>query len=135
MRCYQQGRRLPLHGKCSIGKSAVSLGSIWKLPHQGIACGGGFEIVLGTDIIVMEEHARFALPEINVGVLADAGTIKLRRRIPYHVAVEMLMTGRWMDAVEAKRQAVIESERELAAPGAFPCPTARPRPPAVAASP
>ncbi|HEY3786842.1 MAG TPA: enoyl-CoA hydratase-related protein [Steroidobacteraceae bacterium] len=69
---------------------------------NGIACGGGFEIVLGTDIIVMEEHARFALPEINVAVLADAATIKLRRRIPYHVAVEFLMTGRWMDASEAK---------------------------------
>ena len=69
---------------------------------NGIACGGGMELVLGTDIIVMEEHARFALPEINVGVLADAGTIKLRRRIPYHVAVEFLMTGRWMDAAEAK---------------------------------
>ncbi len=69
---------------------------------NGTACGGGFEIVLGTDIIVMEEHARFALPEINVGVLADAGTIKLRRRIPYHIAVELLMTGRWMDAGEAK---------------------------------
>ena len=69
---------------------------------NGIACGGGFEMVLGTDIIVMEEHARFALPEINVGVLPDAGTIKLRRRIPYHVAVEFLLTGRWMDAAEAR---------------------------------
>jgi crotonobetainyl-CoA hydratase len=69
---------------------------------NGIACGGGFEVVLGCDIIVMEEHARFSLPEINVGVLADAGTIKLRRRIPYHIAVEFLMTGRWMDAAEAK---------------------------------
>jgi crotonobetainyl-CoA hydratase len=69
---------------------------------NGIACGGGFELVLGCDIIVMEEHARFALPEINVGVLADAGTIKLRRRIPYHIAVEFLMTGRWMDAAEAR---------------------------------
>jgi len=69
---------------------------------NGIACGGGFEMVLGTDIIVVEEHARFALPEIQVGVLADAGTVKLRRRIPYHVAVELLMTGRWMDAAEAK---------------------------------
>jgi crotonobetainyl-CoA hydratase len=69
---------------------------------NGIACGGGMELVLGTDIIVMEEHAKFALPEINVGVLADAGTIKLRRRIPYHVAVEFLMTGRWMDAAEAR---------------------------------
>jgi crotonobetainyl-CoA hydratase len=69
---------------------------------NGIACGGGFEVVLGTDIIVMEEHAKFALPEIHVGVLPDAGTIKLRRRIPYHVAVEFLLTGRWMDAAEAK---------------------------------
>ena len=69
---------------------------------NGIACGGGFEIVLGTDIIVMEEHAQFSLPEINVGVLADAATIKLRRRIPYHIAVEFLMTGRWMDATEAQ---------------------------------
>lgn len=69
---------------------------------NGIACGGGFEIVLGTDIIVMEEHAKFSLPEINVAVLPDAGSIKLRRRIPYHVAVEFLLTGRWMDAAEAK---------------------------------
>jgi crotonobetainyl-CoA hydratase len=92
---------------------------------NGIACGGGFEIVLGTDIIVMEEHAQFGLPEINVGVLPDAGTIKLRRRIPYHVAVEFLMTGRWMDAAEAKhwglanhvvpRGAGLAKAREIAA--------------------
>ena len=74
---------------------------------NGIACGGGFEVMLGTDIIVAEEHARFALPEINVGVLADAATIKLRRRVPYHVAVEFLMTGRWMDATEAKHWGLI----------------------------
>ena len=84
-----------LNHPCNLDKPIISA-------VNGIACGGGFEIVLGTDIIVMEEHARFALPEINVGVLADAGTIKLRRRIPYHVAVEFLMTGRWMDAAEAK---------------------------------
>ena len=92
---------------------------------NGIACGGGFEMVLGTDIIVMEEHAQFALPEIQVGVLADAGTVKLRRRIPYHVAVEFLMTGRWMDAAEAKhwglanhvvpKGAAIKKAREIAA--------------------
>ncbi len=67
--------------------------------------------MLGTDIIVAEEHAKFALPEINVGVLADAGTIKLRRRIPYHVAVEFLMTGRWMDAAEAKHWGADQSHR------------------------
>jgi crotonobetainyl-CoA hydratase len=92
---------------------------------NGIACGGGFEVVLGTDIIVMEEHAQFALPEIQVGVLADAGTVKLRRRIPYHVALEFLMTGRWMDAAEAKhwglanhvvpKGAAMKKAREIAA--------------------
>src|SRR2546430_10435168 len=69
---------------------------------NGIACGGGFEIVLGTDIIVMEEHPKIALPEINVAVLADAGTLKLRRRIPHHLALEVLVTRPWMDAGEAQ---------------------------------
>ena len=74
---------------------------------NGIAFGGGFELVLGCDLIVAEEHATFALPEIKVGVLADAATIKLRRRIPYHVAVEMLMLGRTMDAAEAKQWGLV----------------------------
>jgi crotonobetainyl-CoA hydratase len=74
---------------------------------NGIACGGGFELMIGADIIVVEEHCTFALPEIRVGVLADAATIKLRRRIPYHVAVEFLMTGRWMDAAEAKHWGLV----------------------------
>ena len=74
---------------------------------NGIACGGGLEIMISTDIILAAEHATFALPEINVGVIADAATIKLRRRIPYHVAVEFLMTGRWMDTKEAKHWGLI----------------------------
>src|SRR4029077_4331540 len=65
---------------------------------NSIACGGGFELMIGADIIVVEEHATFALPEINVGVLPDSGTIKLRRRIPYNVAVRLLIAGRWMAA-------------------------------------
>ena len=63
--------------------------------------------MISTDIIIAAEHSTFALPEINVGVIADAATIKLRRRIPYHVAVEFLMTGRWMDAKEARHWGLI----------------------------
>ena len=74
---------------------------------NGIACGGGFEVMLGCDIIVAEEHATFALPEIKVGVLPDCGVVKLRRRIPYHVAVELMMTGRWIDAEEAKHWGLV----------------------------
>ena len=70
---------------------------------NGMALGGGFELALAADLIVAAEHARFSLPELRAGILADAATIKLRRRIPYHVAVDLLMTGRWMEAGEAKQ--------------------------------
>lgn len=74
---------------------------------NGVACGGGLELMLGCDIVVAEEHATFALPEIGVGVVPDCGAIKLRRRVPYHVAVEFLMTGRWMDAAEARHWGLV----------------------------
>lgn len=74
---------------------------------NGLAFGGGFEIMISADIIIAAEHATFALPEINSGTLADAATIKLPRRIPYHVATEMLFTGRRFGAVEAKHWGII----------------------------
>ena len=74
---------------------------------NGLAFGGGFEIVLSADLILAAEHATFALPEINSGTLADAATIKLPRRLPYHVAMELLFTGRVMDAAEAKRWGIV----------------------------
>lgn len=70
---------------------------------NGICCGGGLEIAISTDIIIAAEHATFALPEIRSGTVADAASIKLPKRIPYHIAMEMLLTGRWLDAVEANR--------------------------------
>ena len=70
---------------------------------NGICCGGGLEIALCADIIIAAEHATFALPEIRSGTVADAASIKLPKRIPYHIAMEMLLTGRWLDAAEAHR--------------------------------
>jgi crotonobetainyl-CoA hydratase len=70
---------------------------------NGICCGGGFEIALSADMIIAAEHATFALPEIRSGTVADAASIKLPKRIPYHIAMEMLLTGRWLDAQEAHR--------------------------------
>ena len=74
---------------------------------NGLAFGGGFEIMISCDIIIAAEHATFALPEINSGTLADAATIKLPRRIPYHVAAEMLFTGRRFDTAEAKHWGIV----------------------------
>ncbi len=70
---------------------------------NGICCGGGLELALSADIIVASETATFALPEIRSGTVADAASIKLPKRIPYHIAMEMLLTGRWLDAAEANR--------------------------------
>ncbi len=74
---------------------------------NGMAVGGGFELALSCDLIYAADHARFSLPEIRAGTLADAASIKLPKRLPYHVAMEMLLTGRWMDAEEAKRWGLV----------------------------
>ncbi len=74
---------------------------------NGLAFGGGLEIMISCDIIIAASHATFALPEINSGALADAATIKLPRRIPYHVAAELLFTGRRIDTAEAKHWGLI----------------------------
>jgi len=87
-------------------------GGLQELPHMnkpvicavnGICFGGGLEIALSCDIILAADHATFALPEIRSGTVADAASIKLPKRIPYHIAMEMLFTGRWLDAEEANR--------------------------------
>ncbi|KJZ26029.1 carnitinyl-CoA dehydratase [Tritonibacter mobilis] len=74
---------------------------------NGIACGGGLELALSADMILAADHARFALPEIRSGTVADAASIKLPKRIPYHIAMELLLTGRWFDAEEAQRWGLV----------------------------
>ena len=69
---------------------------------NGIACGGGLELALSADIILAADHATFALPEIRSGTVADAASVKLPKRIPYHIAMDLLLTGRWFDAAEAR---------------------------------
>ncbi len=69
---------------------------------NGMAAGGGFELALSCDLIVAADHAEFFLPEVNIGVAPDAGgAIRLPRRIPFHVAIEMMLSGRRMPASEA----------------------------------
>ncbi|MGR3761145.1 carnitinyl-CoA dehydratase [Roseobacteraceae bacterium NS-SX3] len=74
---------------------------------NGIACGGGLELALSADMIIAADHATFALPEIRSGTVADAASIKLPKRIPYHIAMELLLTGRWFDAEEASRWGLV----------------------------
>ena len=81
---------------------------------NGICCGGGLELALSCDLILAAETATFALPEIRSGTVADAASIRLPKRIPYHVAMDLLLTGRWFDAEEALRWGLL---KEITAPG------------------
>jgi crotonobetainyl-CoA hydratase len=74
---------------------------------NGAAVGGGFEIAMAADLIVAANHAQFWLPEPALGILPDAGAVKLPRLLPRHVARELLLTGRRMDAAEGHRWGMI----------------------------
>jgi len=69
---------------------------------NGLALGGGLELALAADLMVVADHAELALTEVRVGVVADAGgLLRLPRRLPEAVARELLVTGRRMTAEEA----------------------------------
>lgn len=93
---------------------------------NGSAVGGGFELALAADIIIASHDAYFALPEMQRGFLPDGGAVqKLHRRIPYNVAMDLILTGRRLGPDEAKhwglvrdvvpRQKILDHARELAA--------------------
>ena len=74
---------------------------------NGICVGGGIEAALAADIILAAEHAYFSLPEINIGVVPNIAVVALPRRIPHHVALEFMLTGRRMEAPEALRWGLV----------------------------
>ncbi len=77
---------------------------------NGLAVGGGFELVMACDLIIAADHVEFQLPEMPLGIVPDAGAIqRLPRRIPYNVAVEMLLLGRRMGAQEAAAHGLVNA--------------------------
>jgi crotonobetainyl-CoA hydratase len=102
----------PVDGDYGVG----GFGGLQELPDlgkpviaavHGLAMGGGFELALSCDLIYASATTEFGLPEIVAGTLADAATIKLPHRMPYHVAMELLLTGRRLPAEEAHRWGVV----------------------------
>ena len=75
---------------------------------NGECLGGGCEMLQQTDIRIAEEQAVFGVPEARRGLIAGAGsTMRLKRQIPYTIAMEMLITGRILNAEEALRWGLI----------------------------
>ena len=77
---------------------------------NGLAMGGGLELALACDLRVASEHARFALPEINVGILAGGGgCTRLPRTVPAALAAEMILTGEAIDAQRALQVGLVSA--------------------------
>src|ERR671933_2261221 len=82
---------------------------------EGFAVAGGFEIALACDLIVAARDARLGIPEVKRSLVAAAGAlIRLPKRIPYHLAMELALTG---DAIGAERAHAIGLVNRLAEPG------------------
>lgn len=82
---------------------------------EGYAVAGGFELALACDLIVAAENAQFGLPEVRRGLVASAGGLmRLPKRLPYFLAMEMALTGDLLPAERAWSQGLIN---RLAQPG------------------
>lgn len=85
---------------------------------EGYALAGGFEMVLACDLIVASEGAEFGLPEVKRGLIAGSGGLsRLPRRVPFHLAMEWILTGDRLQASEAHRWGLVN--RLTAAGGAL----------------
>ena len=83
---------------------------------EGFAVAGGFEIALACDLIVAARGARFGIPEVKRGLVAAGGALlRLPRRIPYHLAMELALTG---DVIDAERAFGLGLVNRLVEPGA-----------------
>jgi enoyl-CoA hydratase len=82
---------------------------------EGYALAGGFEVALACDLIVAARDARFGIPEVKRGLVAAAGgLLRLPNRIPYHLAMELALTGEPVDAPRARELGIVN---RLAEPG------------------
>jgi len=77
------------------------------LAVNGMAAGGGFEMVLAADLVVAAEHAQFLLPEVGHGIIPDVGSVRLPKLLPRALATEVLLCGRRLTAEDALLHGIV----------------------------
>jgi crotonobetainyl-CoA hydratase len=123
----------------------AGLTEMWNLSKpviaalNGMTIGGGWELALACDMVVAADHVRFWMPEVQRGIAADGGGIlRLPRLLPYYVAMEILLTGRWVEVAEMARygmvNAVVPRDRLMDAARALAAPILKAAPLAVQAT-
>lgn len=96
--------------------SFAGLTELWDLNKpviaaiNGLAIGGGLELAIACDLLVCADDAYFALPEVPLGIVPDSGGLqRVPKRLPYNIAMEMLLLGRRMEASEAMHYGMVNA--------------------------
>ncbi|ORW90469.1 enoyl-CoA hydratase [Mycobacterium sp. IEC1808] len=116
LKAFANGQTPILPGRGFGGLTRANVQKPLIAAVEGWALGGGFEMALSCDLIVAARDAKFGLPEVKRGLIAgEGGVIRLPQRIPYHVAVKVLLTGEPIWAVEAKAYGLVSELTESGA--------------------
>jgi enoyl-CoA hydratase len=108
LKAFLRGESPSIEGRglCGITQAPPSKPLIGAV--EGWALAGGFEVALSCDLIVAARDARFGIPEVKRGLVAAAGALlRLPRRIPYHLAMELALTGEPIGAERAARLGIV----------------------------
>ena len=101
-------------GLTGIGGPLVTVKKPMIAAVQGYALGGGFELAMCADIIVVASNTQFGLPETKVGIIGDCGVVhRAIRQLPHHIAMALIMTGERMPAADAYRYGLVNEVVEL----------------------
>lgn len=115
LKAFLAGERASLPGRGFAGFTARPPRTPTIAAVEGAAVAGGCELVLACDMVVAAEDARFGVPEVKRGLVAVGGALlRLPQRIPYQVAMEMILTGDFLDAGRAREVGLVN---HMAPPG------------------
>ncbi|MGW1196690.1 crotonase/enoyl-CoA hydratase family protein [Streptomyces sp. NPDC002536] len=108
LKAAARGEQVTVPGKGFAGLTEARTAKPIVAAVEGHALGGGFELALACDLVVAAEGARFALPEVKRGLIAGGGgVVRLPKRIPHHLAMELLLTGRTVTAERVRDLGVV----------------------------
>jgi enoyl-CoA hydratase len=112
---FLKGSRPSIPGRGFCGVAEAPPRKVLIAAVEGYALAGGFELALSCDLIVASREARFGLPEVKRGLVASAGgLLRLPKRLPFHIAMECILTGDMLGAERAHTHGLIN---RLADPG------------------
>jgi enoyl-CoA hydratase len=108
LKAFLRGERPAIEGRGLCGITQTPPRKPVVAAVEGWALAGGFELVLACDLVVAGRGARFGVPEVTRSLVAAGGAaLHLPRRVPYALALEMLLTGEPVDAERAAAMGLV----------------------------